>query len=92
MSEDPKLFDAGDYNLFRYCHNDPVDFTDPMGTDYGPFDSQDQAYRFFDAKFNAMSIRQNQEYRVDTYRMASGHYYVTTRQQDRETRRRDRRF
>jgi RHS repeat-associated protein len=31
MSEDPKLFDPGDYNLFRYCHNDPVDFTDPMG-------------------------------------------------------------
>jgi hypothetical protein len=31
MSEDPKLFDAGDYNLFRYCHNDPVDKTDPMG-------------------------------------------------------------
>jgi RHS repeat-associated protein len=30
-SEDPKLYDAGDYNLFRYCHNDPVDFTDPMG-------------------------------------------------------------
>jgi RHS repeat-associated protein len=35
MSEDPKLFDAGDYNLFRYCHNDPVDLTDPMGTDDG---------------------------------------------------------
>ena len=33
MSEDPKGFDAGDYNLFRYCHNDPIDFTDPMGTD-----------------------------------------------------------
>ncbi len=32
MSEDPKGFDAGDYNLFRYCHNDPEDFTDPMGT------------------------------------------------------------
>ncbi|HZQ18310.1 MAG TPA: RHS repeat-associated core domain-containing protein [Terriglobales bacterium] len=31
MSEDPKLFDAGDYNLFRYCHNDPVDNVDPMG-------------------------------------------------------------
>jgi RHS repeat-associated protein len=31
MSEDPKLFGAGDYNLFRYCHNDPIDFTDPMG-------------------------------------------------------------
>jgi RHS repeat-associated protein len=35
MSEDPKLFDAGDYNLFRYCGNDPIDFTDPMGLDYG---------------------------------------------------------
>ena len=33
MSEDPKDFDAGDYNLFRYCHNDPEDHTDPMGTD-----------------------------------------------------------
>jgi hypothetical protein len=31
MSEDPKLFDAGDYNFFRYCHNDPVDKTDPTG-------------------------------------------------------------
>jgi RHS repeat-associated protein len=31
MSEDPKLFDAGDYNLFRYCGNDPLDRTDPMG-------------------------------------------------------------
>ena len=27
----PKLFNAGDYNLFRYCHNDPIDLTDPMG-------------------------------------------------------------
>jgi hypothetical protein len=25
------LFDAGDYNLFRYCHNDPIDNVDPMG-------------------------------------------------------------
>jgi RHS repeat-associated protein len=33
MSEDPKLFDASDYNLFRYCHNDPIDMTDPMGTE-----------------------------------------------------------
>jgi hypothetical protein len=29
-SEDLKLFDAGDYNFFRYCHNDPIDNTDPM--------------------------------------------------------------
>jgi RHS repeat-associated protein len=31
MSEDPKLFEAGDNNFFRYCGNDPVDRTDPMG-------------------------------------------------------------
>jgi RHS repeat-associated protein len=32
-SEDPMGFAAGDYNLFRYCHNDPEDRTDPMGLD-----------------------------------------------------------
>jgi RHS repeat-associated protein len=37
--EDPKGFDAGDYNLFRYCHNDPEDLTDPMGTDTQEFRS-----------------------------------------------------
>src|SRR5262249_31914397 len=37
MSEDPKLFDAGDYNFYRYCHNDPIDIVDPMGlTDNAP--------------------------------------------------------
>ncbi len=44
MSEDPKGFDAGDYNLFRYCHNDPIDFTDPMGTDAIP--NGDGSYHF----------------------------------------------
>ena len=33
MSEDPKGFAAGDYNLFRYCDNDPWDLVDPMGLD-----------------------------------------------------------
>jgi RHS repeat-associated protein len=36
MSEDPKGFDAGDYNLYRYCHNDPMDLSDPMGLDPEP--------------------------------------------------------
>jgi RHS repeat-associated protein len=35
MTEDPKGFDAGDYNLFRYCHNDPLDLIDPMGLEGG---------------------------------------------------------
>lgn len=25
--------DEAEFNLFRYCHNDPIDFTDPMGLD-----------------------------------------------------------
>ncbi len=31
MSEDPKGFDAGDFNLYRYCGNDPEDRVDPKG-------------------------------------------------------------
>src|SRR5438270_2457691 len=31
MQPNPKEFGAGDYNLYRYCHNDPVNKTDPMG-------------------------------------------------------------
>ncbi len=31
LSEDPLGFDAGDYNLYRYVANDPLDKTDPMG-------------------------------------------------------------
>jgi RHS repeat-associated protein len=31
MQPDPKEFAAGDYNLYRYCHNDPVNKTDPTG-------------------------------------------------------------
>jgi RHS repeat-associated protein len=31
MQPDPKQFEAGDYNLYRYCHNDPVNKNDPTG-------------------------------------------------------------
>jgi len=34
MQPDPKEFAAGDYNLYRYCHNDPVNLTDPTGLAY----------------------------------------------------------
>jgi len=33
LQPDPKEFGAGDYNLYRYCHNDPVNKTDPLGLD-----------------------------------------------------------
>jgi RHS repeat-associated protein len=31
LQPDPKHFLAGDYNLYRYCHNDPVNCVDPDG-------------------------------------------------------------
>ena len=31
LQPDPKHFGAGDYNLYRYCHNDPVNTCDPFG-------------------------------------------------------------
>ncbi len=33
LQPDPKEFGAGDYNLYRYCHNDPVNRSDPFGLD-----------------------------------------------------------
>src|SRR5262249_1269377 len=33
ITEVPKLFDARDYNLFRYFHNVPVDFFYPLATE-----------------------------------------------------------
>ena len=33
MQPDPKEFEAGDYNLYRYCHNDPVNNSDATGLD-----------------------------------------------------------
>jgi RHS repeat-associated protein len=37
LQPDPKEFAAGDYNLYRYCHNDPVNKTDPTGLDVAEF-------------------------------------------------------
>lgn len=31
LQPDPKHFVAGDYNLYRYCHNDPINRNDPSG-------------------------------------------------------------
>jgi RHS repeat-associated protein len=31
LQPDPKQFEGGDYNLYRYCHNDPVNRVDPFG-------------------------------------------------------------
>ena len=36
LQMDPTGFDAGDMNLFRYCGDDPVDRSDPMGLEDMP--------------------------------------------------------
>ncbi len=38
LQPDPKEFAAGDYNLYRYCHNDPVNKSDPLGLDISAVD------------------------------------------------------
>ena len=35
LSEDPLGYKAGDANLYRYCKNDPVNYTDPSGLQQG---------------------------------------------------------
>jgi RHS repeat-associated protein len=37
LQTDPLGFDAGDLNLFRYCGDDPVDLSDPLGLEFFPY-------------------------------------------------------
>jgi RHS repeat-associated protein len=37
LQTDPTGFDAGDMNLFRYCGDDPVDRSDPLGLEFFPY-------------------------------------------------------
>ena len=34
LQPDPKEFAVADYNLYRYCHNDPVNKNDPFGLEF----------------------------------------------------------
>jgi hypothetical protein len=89
MSEDPKLFDAGDYNLFRYCHNDPIDFTDPMGLEdtlppgpnhASPLIEQSKRQMHFDRSDGAVAtglraFKAVKDFVVGTDRMTGGPQY-----------------
>src|SRR5205085_11756252 len=78
LQPDPKEFGAGDYNLYRYCHNDPVNKSDPMGLDPGdPFSSAVDAVRDLHSFINPTSIRQNLEYGSTIYKL-DGKYFATT--------------
>jgi RHS repeat-associated protein len=57
LQPDPKEFDAGDYNLYRYCHNDPVNKSDPTGLFFAWVDNKGKSdsalKRDFEAARNA---------------------------------------
>jgi RHS repeat-associated protein len=71
LQPDPKEFAAGDYNLYRYCHNDPVNKNDPMGL-YVTYDdkwSQKDAENFnkeFERQWNTPEGRQTWEARYNS--------------------------
>jgi hypothetical protein len=58
--------DEAEYNLFRYCGNDPIDFTDPMGT-YGEGSgwSPDQWKSFAEAQQKAANQLQAVSAKID---------------------------
>ena len=40
LQPNPRQFAAGDYNLYRYCHNDPVNKSDPFGLEFTDRDAE----------------------------------------------------
>jgi RHS repeat-associated protein len=79
LQPDPKQFEAGDYNLYRYCHNDPINKTDPFGLAPGdPFTFIQDAVRDVDSSINPTSIRQNAEYGSVIYRVGDKFYASPT--------------
>lgn len=64
MSEDPKGFDAGDYNLYRYCLNDPLDGADPMGLEMEDWDKR-RAKRDLDERINRAAKSPKAKRRVE---------------------------
>ncbi|MGI8957768.1 MAG: RHS repeat domain-containing protein [Chthoniobacterales bacterium] len=82
MSEDPKGFDAGDYNLYRYVSNDPLDLTDPMGLDPVIVDAE------ADALAHQADLRNHSAYKASSsHWWQTGYEHATTVYQDKTGRR-----
>jgi uncharacterized protein RhaS with RHS repeats len=59
LQPDPKEFAAGDYNLYRYCHNDPVNKSDPDGLvdlSYTPNNSNFSNERAWEPTYNPAGV------------------------------------
>jgi RHS repeat-associated protein len=74
----PEKFSSSESNLYRYCHNDPVSKSDPLGLTPGdPFDAPQDAARDAHNFINPTSIQENAEYGSIIYQGADGHFFAS---------------
>ena len=81
LQPDPQEFAAGDYNLYRYCHNDPVNKSDPTGLaerilkDFQwDFACRGDSGNSFQGDYNAYVNRGHDHTPMGTNKVADGNY------------------
>ena len=62
LQTDPIGFKGDPLNLYRYCHNDPADFSDPMGLDSNVWLFREYADRDAPGKYVIYNDRSNEIY------------------------------
>ena len=94
LQPDPKEFAAGDYNLYRYCHNDPVNKNDPFGLDPVFVSSEEAAFAYQGdlkdlAAFNTavfLGIFHTYEFGTTVYRDSQGALSLSQTKTDYDSR------
>jgi uncharacterized protein RhaS with RHS repeats len=90
LQPDPKHFAAGDYNLYRYCHNDPVNKSDPLGLAPIDVSAEEDAQAQEGLTRNHQHMIDNQgflgwhpwEYSTTVFRDGNGHLSLSPTQTD----------
>jgi RHS repeat-associated protein len=79
----PEAFSSSEMNLYRYCGDDPVDGSDPLGLKPGdPFDTRAEAAKDALLFINPTSKERNAEYGGLTYVGDDGRHYATAPRTD----------